>query len=360
MRYCPECGIEIQPNSRFCGNCGLNLESIKTEGTINVNQNSEGSSTLQANVEEKVATEISETVAIPIKKKGRIPAIISIIFGVISIYLISQLNNIYDLATGLLFLGFIGVSILIGMILGIIGRRYKVLTVIGLGLNLISIAAVIARFDLIDIVKGVNGYQTEINATQEEEDSTYIDSYETDEEENLNETMDSHNTQVDDSVSTKMAEYKSIDDERYNDIVNSYGLQMIESQDLQFYFLVHPDWTVLDLADSENSIHFSDHSKGISLSVTAIPSWSNDMDMGRLNYVEEEYGIDGIIEIKLRNGKTASYFKEETEGENINVSMSYLNEDTGTMYDLNYNLPYYEYEENKEMFLLIYNSFSAF
>jgi hypothetical protein len=169
MRYCPECGTEILPNSRFCGNCGLNLESIKTEGPINVNQNSEGSSTLQANVEETVAAEISETVAIPIKKKGRIPAIISILFGVISIFLVSQLNNIYDLATGLLFLGFAGVSILIGIILGIIGRRYRVLTVIALGLNLISLAAVIARFDMIDIVKGISEYQTEVSVVHEEE-----------------------------------------------------------------------------------------------------------------------------------------------------------------------------------------------
>lgn len=47
MRYCPNCGTEVNDDSKFCPKCGTNLESNTVNGaTVNMNDQTNNSSTI--------------------------------------------------------------------------------------------------------------------------------------------------------------------------------------------------------------------------------------------------------------------------------------------------------------------------
>ncbi|MGG7622209.1 DUF4309 domain-containing protein [Bacillus coreaensis] len=163
-KFCSECGIERLTAQLFCGNCGMDFKKGKNDG-IETNEGSAGYA-------------LTDEHRVPTRKKGRAAAIISILCGILSLFFLYVINQINNISTGLVILGATGISVILGCICGIVGRRYRVMSFIGLGINILVLAAIFYRMDVAELLEN----RTEIHdvpiasATQEDQEEDPLSS----------------------------------------------------------------------------------------------------------------------------------------------------------------------------------------
>ncbi|MGG7622208.1 zinc-ribbon domain-containing protein [Bacillus coreaensis] len=131
IKYCSECGTERLPNNRFCSGCGFEFGKL-------------ANSVSSAN-EVAASVIMEEKKVVKPKKKGRVSAIISVLFGILCMFLLDAIETVYYVEEALILLAVLVVCCLIGIISAIIGRKFKVLSFIGLGLNILAVLAAFGR-----------------------------------------------------------------------------------------------------------------------------------------------------------------------------------------------------------------------